>query len=714
MKNIKTSCRICSNCGFDFDIEGNEIIAFKPDVDHPVSEGYFCPKGIAGIEKQKDLNSRLTESLRKNAAGQFEGIDSQLAVKEIADKLSTIIEEHGPRSVAMFFGTGAYLNTLGNILSKSWVNAIGTPNFFSTLTIDQSSHNVTMARMGAFMGGKPEVPAIDVSLIAGTNPLVSHFGYPMAPVEAINVGKGLKAFKERGKKLIVVDPRKTETARNADLHLQIIPGEDVTLYAGLVHLLFKNEWVNREFCDRFVEHVSELEAAVSKFTPDYVAERAGIPVKKIEEAAYLFGTAKKPSAAGATGIGMTRDSNLADFLLESMNVLCGAYRRAGDKIYNPGPLSGSPAVEAVLPPNRTWEHEPKCRSRDAGKIAGEFPSALLPDEILHRGKGKIRALIVVGGNPAMSIPDTARTLEAFDDLDLLVTLDHRETETARLSDYVIATSMQYERMELNSFMDIASRMPYVQLFKQLVEKPEAVLHDWEVFWELGRHMNLQLDFKFVTTFIGYWDLPRGRELDMQNKPDMQTLCHWICEEKDLPFEELFNAERGLEFDMSNTKVLPSPGDDGARMDICPADIAEDIFRLIEKPYSQDRYRLAVRRLIGPHNSAYRDGVGKKLFPQNFAYMHPEDMLEEGLSNGALVDISTATGSILGVVSGDSTLRSGVISMSHCFGNINPEDDPSGEEGGHTNRLIPLDHENNEKINFMAHMTGIPVSISLHR
>ena len=270
VRSAKASCRICSGtCGFSFQVENNQIIDYFADTDNPMTKGHCCPKGIAGIEMQQGKGNRLTESLKRNTAGEFETIDTLDAAEEIGQKLKAIVDEHGPRSVAMFFGTGAYVNTLGNAFSKAWLHAIGSPNFFSTMTIDQSSHWVTIGRMGMFLGGMPDFEDIDVGLISGANTYVSHLGWPGVPAPGVNPGEGLRRARERGQKLIVVDPRVTETASNASLHLQIIPGEDATLYAGIIHLLFKQDVTNKEFCERYVTHVERLKELVSDYTPEY-------------------------------------------------------------------------------------------------------------------------------------------------------------------------------------------------------------------------------------------------------------------------------------------------------------------------------------------------------------------------------------------------------------------------------------------------------------
>ena len=605
------------------------------------------------------------------------------------------------------------MNTLGNIFSRAWLHATGSKNLFTTLTIDQSCHCVTAARMGVFLGGKPELDSVDVALVAGGNPIVSHLGYPYggAPVSGFDPVKNLKKRKEQGQKLIVVDPRKTETARRADLHLQIIPGEDATLFAGLIHQLIKNNWVNQEFIDRYAINADTLKEMVADYSLEYVSDRCGVPEAQIMEAAAMFGNAKKPLAGCNTGTSMSPDSNLADFLLECMNALCAGYRLGGESVSNQALWAGTPKVADVYPPDRTWESGYQCRTQTVGQIVGELPTALMPDEILQPGEDKIRALIVYGGNPVMAMADPDKTIAAMKDLDLLVTLDHRMTETAELSDYVFSTATQYERYDINAFFESLPTTTYLQYDPPVINKPDTVMHDWEVFYEIAREMELELEFKLVLYAVDYGMLPDGRMLDMQNKPDPEMLFRWLCEERGIDFDKLKAAEYGLEPDLPPMKVAVPEEDSGARLDLCPDDVAEDIRRVRTSAISLDSYRLSVRRIVPAMNSHYRDSkAGQRTAPQNFAYMNPNDMTQEGLEDGAKIEMSTDFGTIIGTVRQDKTIRAGVISMAHCYGAPDPVKDPEGKLGGHTGRLIPLDTAHAEPINFMPHKSGFAVSI----
>ena len=713
MGSAKSVCRICSGfCGFEFDIVANEIQSIRPDKDHPMSRGHACIKGAQGVAALKVENGRIEESLKREPEGGFSPISSTAVLDEIAGKLNTLVAEYGPRSVAVYFGTSAFNNTLGNIFSKAFLAALESPNLFTTMTLDQSAKWLTAARMGVHLGGTPQPEEVDVALVAGNNPPVSHYGFPATSVYCTDPGRRLRELKERGTKLIVVDPRLSETARRADIHLQIIPGEDATLYAGLTNLIFRNHWIDDEFCKLNATNVETLRDAVRDFSLDHVSQRTGVPADLIEEAARLLGSARKPRAGTGTGACMAPDSNLADFLIEAINVLRAGYRRAGEMVPRTNLLGGQAPVDGVVGPNRTWERDPRCRTADVGRIFGEFPCALLPDEIMEPGDDKIRALIVFAGNPAMSMVDPEKTVTALKDLDLLVTMDHRVTETGLLSDYVVATSTQYERHDLSALPELMWDKGLVQYYPPIVQPPAEVIHDWAFFWELARRMELSLDFKFVTWGgPNYEDVSESLRLDMETQPDPEDLFEWICALRGVSFADVKVGDYGFLAPSEQIEVAQASSD--ARLDLCPDDIANDLHDLRHRRMNPDyTYRLAGRRLLASFNSHYRRGdhisSDKAL---NFALMNPDDMKEQSIDEGSRIEITSEYGSIIGIAKGDGTVRTGVVSMAHSWGSLSPESDPEGKQGAHTARLIPLSEDAREKINFMPHQTGVPIRVS---
>ncbi|HKT15938.1 MAG TPA: molybdopterin-dependent oxidoreductase, partial [Allosphingosinicella sp.] len=394
-------CRIClAHCGTKLTINAaNEIVRITGDQDNPLTRGYACIKGLTAGEAQLHPE-RLLHASRREADGSLTRIPVEQALDEIASKLRHLIDRDGPDSVALFGGNGAATNSTAPAMQKSFMHAIGSRQYFTALTIDQSAKLVSFGRLGRWGGGAYELEDMDVLLLFGCNPLVSHSSIGTLMYDPV---RRLKAAKARGLKLITIDPRFTETAHFADVALQPYPGQDPAIAAGLIRLILAEGWEDADFCRRYVgeEGMRRLRGAVAPFDPERVETDAGLEPGSLRAVAEMFARdGRRGIAHGATGPNMTPYSNLAQHMIDLLNVVCGRFPRAGDPVGRSNVQGPSiPCVEQVIPPDRLWESEPPSRIRGAGMFYGERLSGTLADEILMPGKDRIRALIVDGGNP---------------------------------------------------------------------------------------------------------------------------------------------------------------------------------------------------------------------------------------------------------------------------------------------------------------------------
>ena len=694
------------------EVDGNEIVSLRGDEEHPLTQGYFCVKGLAARDEHV-MEDRMRASRKRVAGGRHVEIDVEQALDEIHERLAGIIERHGPRAVALYYGTGANNNSVCHSAMKGWVRLVGTPYVFSSMTVDQSAKWVAAGRMGIFTTGQHSLFDVEVGLMVGMNPVVSHSGLPLVPFH--DPTARIREAKRRGAKLIVVDPRRTETARFADIHLQSKPGEDPALLAGMIHVILAEGLYDRAFCDRFVTSLDALRDGVADFTPDYAAERAGVTRDLLVEAARTFARARRKTASSGTGPNMAPWSNLAEHLVGALNAITGAYIRAGDIVgRNTGAYYGMQLgpTESVIPPMRPWEREPKLRTADVGPMFGEYPTALLPDEIAGRGDDRIRALIVVGGNLVKALGDPRRTAHALRTLELLVTLDPRATETAALSHYAIATSVPYERLDCTAMYDNLFVVPFAQVATPVVERPNGVIDDWEFFWGLARRMRKPLPLKRPMFGAAHDDIP-GPELLLapEPKPRTEDLVRWVASQGGVPYDALVAHPEGVLAEVSHLKVEPAGADDGARLDVFPSDVADELSRAKrDRAASPFPFRLTVRRLLETMNSAYRCAPRtRQRHPVNPAYMNPDDMAAAGIREGSVVEIRSAHDAIVARVSADLGMRRGAVALSHGWGALDAGSDPSGETGAFTGRLISLE-DRHESINAMPWQSAIPVDI----
>ncbi|MFC3242415.1 molybdopterin-dependent oxidoreductase [Gordonia humi] len=322
-------CRICSGlCGINVTVENGRVTRIQGDRDHPLSSGFTCPKGRHWGDMHHDPQ-RFVNSQRRAPDGDLTPVPVTTAIEEIAGRLTAIIDEHGPDSVAFFIGTQAYTATLTFPFANAWQRALGTHKNFSTNTIDQSAKFVAAERLGSWRGGRQRFEDSDVWLLAGSNPLVSMQGGEVSGIPVHGGPRRLRAAQDNGMTFIVVDPRRSETAARADIHLQLVPGTDAMLYAGLIREILTNGWHDREFCDEYADHLADLGRAVEAATPERVAAATGLDADELRSAAAAFGCAERGMATSGTGANMGPQANLAEHLLEALNVICGRFPRAG-------------------------------------------------------------------------------------------------------------------------------------------------------------------------------------------------------------------------------------------------------------------------------------------------------------------------------------------------------------------------------------------------
>ncbi|MEM1113746.1 MAG: molybdopterin-dependent oxidoreductase [Pseudomonadota bacterium] len=694
-------CRMCmGHCGVVVTTDdAGRLTDVRGDHDDPQTQGYACFKGMKATEAHNSPD-RILQPLKKQPDGSFAPISAEQALDEIAGRMQRIMNEHGPEAIGGYKGGGGFFTSSSVKLLQSLLDALGSPKSFSSVTIDQSSKAVALGRIGIWPPGRDPFNRGDVCLLVGANPLVT---VSTNTFDNRNPLKRLKAAKARGMRLIVIDPRLTETARFADVFVQPLPGEDATVLAGLLHIILREGWQDKDFCAQHAGQLEALQAAIAPFNPGYVAQRARVPQSTLLEAARVFARdASRGAATSATGPDMAPFPNLSEHLIEALNVVCGRFVREGEAIANPGVIMPRyPRPAQVMPAPRWWDEGYRSRLGDYGLIDGELPSGLLADEILTPGEGQLRCLLVHGGNPASAVPDQRKIVGALRSLELLVTIEPFMSATAQLSDYILPPTLPYERADLPLFIyeDLVTPEPYTRYTPPIAATPPgSELRDDHLYFQgLASRLGLALD---------YWGepLPIDRELSTD---EMLALAARFSA---LPFDAIQGAERGL---YADEPQLAAPADSAldARFALAPEDVLDELAQVLAQSENEAfPYRLAVRRHRDALNSACRElpAIRKRL-PYNEAYMNPEDMAREALHEGDVISIRSDAGEICARLRGEEGLREGVISMTHGFGSL-PDAVDYEREGVNTNLLISTDRDL-ATINAMPRMSGIPVAVS---
>lgn len=721
-------CRICSaHCGVLATVVDGRLAKVAGDPDNPMFKGYTCSKGRALPEIHNNPH-RLLHSQKRQADGSYANIDAELATDEIADRLRHLIDTHGPRSVALYLGTNGLPYPASALTANAFIRAIESPMFFTANTIDQPGKQIALAAHGHWLGGDVPFDEADTWLLVGTNPLVSKaIGIP-----GQNPGQTLRTAVARGMKLIVIDPRRSQTAARAAIHIQPRPGEDVSILAAMINVIVRENLFDSAFLAENVAGFDELAAAVSGYTPEYVAERADIPAQQLIDAARLFASfGTRPGMVNAgTGANFGMHGNLLEYLCLSLTTICGRWQRAGQRVTRPNTLMPAYTAKAQAhPPYEGWGYGERLRVRGLTDTVAGMPTAALADEILLEGDGQVKALICVGGNPMAAWPDQRKTHRALESLDLLVTLDTEMSLTSRLAHYVIAPMMQMETpamtqgSELIKYYASGTGIPaaYAQYAPRLIDPPEGsdLMEEWKFFLGLAKRMELQM---FFVNFFGggggrfMESPPVVVTMDGDTNLTTEELFAEMCTNSRVPLDEVAAHPHGKIFDVDAVVAERDPDCD-ARLDIGNAHMLAELVDVFAEDFHAARGNASFPlRLISRRHGSFMNSSGTNLAKLNGgkrynpAYMHPDALDALGLRSGDLVTVTSPHDFIPSVVEADDTLRRDVIAMHHAFGGLPSEDDEVRNLGSNVGRLVPTAFEF-DAVSGLPRQSNIPVNVT---
>ncbi len=703
-------------CPVEVTLDGGVVTNVTGNAEAPLYEGFACPKGLA-LDAAHNDPDRLKHHLKRMPDGGYERISSDDLVDDIADKLSKILAERGPGAVAASFGNAGLENWVATNLMIGFLTAIGSDRFYSNVTIDQPGMAMAAAMHGAWAGGHTRPEDCEAYLIVGGNPLVSKQYLAPNPLQTT------KRMARGGTKLVVFDPRRSETARRAEVHLQSIPGEDPTVIAGLAHLIINNGDVDVAFVAEHARGLAELTTALEPFTPDYVADRADIAEHDLHRAAQILGEARTGECVAGVGANMSTRGTLNSYLLSAIKTLRGFYPRAGDDA----------AHASVLGPRVSFRAQPSRRMpafdfggrttgvRGLEQSAAGLPLSALPEEMLRPGKDQVKAYFTLG-NGVSNWPDTELVKRAFESLDLLVVHDVERSAIARVATHVIATKKQFEIPTTTQYMERSGyfhpgygwKEPYAAYYPAIMEPPaDADLMDsWQVYYRVAQKLGLEL--RAVDMFSMN---PRSAPvLDMEREPTTDELLELLSQDAVVPLAEVKKYPNGKVFDEARVTIEP------------PNPKFDNFFQLAD-PYIIDQLAtvrdesIEARRGLSPEypwslisvrirNTTCAGHRPKGLLtrPYNPLSLHPDDRESLGIDDGDLVTITSRHGSIVGVAGTDANLRRGTVSMCHGFGKLPGEASDPREDGPNVNLLISWD-DDYDPHHGQPRMSALPVAIT---
>lgn len=474
------TCNICEAiCGIEIKHEKGKVLSIAGDKNDPFSRGHICPKAVALKDIDEDPN-RLKFPVKRTASG-WQQISWDEAFGEIAARINETQTRYGRNSVAVYQGNPSVHN-LGTMLNgRRLLKSLKTKNNFSATSVDQLPHHFA----GWAMFGHPlliPIPDIDHTdyfLMFGANPLASNGSLMTSP----DVMKRLEAVKERGK-VVLIDPRRTETARAASEHFFIKPSSDVYFLLAIVHTLFTENLVRLGRLEEFTDGVETLREVSKEYAPEKIENLTGIAASEIRRMAVEFAAARRAVCYGRIGVSTQKFGSLCHWLINSINVLTGNFDRQG------GAMFTLPAFDLLA--TAKGEHifnRWQSRVRKLPEFMGELPVAALAEEILSVGDGQIKALITSSGNPVLSTPNGNQLDRALETLDFMVSIDIYINETTRHAHIILPPATGLESSHYDVIFNTFAVRNVAKYSEPLFAKADGAKYDWEIIQELAHRLN---------------------------------------------------------------------------------------------------------------------------------------------------------------------------------------------------------------------------------
>ena len=648
-------CHLCeAMCGLVIQTEGDKVTDVRGDKDDPLSRGHVCPKAVALQDIHEDPD-RLRKPMKRirTAPGEYQHVEIEWseALDLAADALASTIEKQGIDAIGAYFGNPAVHNYGMLTHQRNLFRHIRTRNRFSATSVDQLPHHLVSLWCFGHMLLHP-IPDVDRThyfLMLGANPLASNGSIWTVP----DVRQRLKDLKSRGGKLVVVDPRRTETAELASEHLFIRPGSDAAFLLAMIHVLFRDDLVAPGPLGDFTDGLDEVAAAVSELSPDWAAPLTGIEADDIVRIAHELAEAEAGICYGRMGVSTQAYGALCQWAIQVINVATGHLDKPG------GSLFTRPAMDQVVNTNPGGFGRFASRGRGLPEFNYELPAATMVDEIRTEGEGQIRLMFTGAGNPVLSTPNGRALDEALEELDFMISVDPALNETTRHADVILppTSPLEHDHYDI-AFHNLAIRNT-ARYSPAVFEKPEGALHDWEIFSELGARVAARLNLEPMPTY------PPDRMVDAALKSGPYgEHTDW-----QLSIDKLKAHPSGIDLgplEPSCPERLQTPNQ---RIQLAIPEVLTDIERFVkDTDVAGDHYRLIGRRHVRDNNSwmhnHHRLMKGK---PRCQLLMHPDDVAKEGWQSGMVVTIESRVGAIDAELAASDEMMPGVVSLPHGYG-----------------------------------------------
>jgi anaerobic selenocysteine-containing dehydrogenase len=645
------TCNLCeAQCGLRVGVEGTRVTGVRGDPDDVLSRGHVCPKAHA-LRELLDDPKRLRAPMRRTASG-WEGVTWDEALSDVAARLRAIRARHGKDAVALYVGNPVVHNHRASLGSQLLTTALGTKNRFDPNSQDSNPRLFACMSMygDALSIPVPDVDRTDFLLVLGANPAASN-GSQMGLGD---VRTRMRGIRDRGGRVVLIDPRRTESATWATSHHFIRPGGDAALLLAMLHVIFVDGPIALDLRRR-ASGVAELRALAARFPPERVAPAVGIDAPTIRALAHDFAAAPRACAYARVGVCQNAFGPVASWLVEALNVVTGNFDREGGAMFPTPSADVAPLGRAVI-----GNHWGRWRSRVRGlpEFLGALPSAAMAEEMETPGEGRVRALVCVAGNPVLTTPNGERLARALAELELVVAVDYYVNETTRHASYILPPQHVFETGNFDLLLSRFTVRNVAKYSPPILTTDDDTRDDWDIMSDLAARLTLPAS------------LHRACRRGGRNVPEWVIDLLLRLGPARLSMRALRAAPHGIDLG----PLVRSRGDrvrtsDG-RIRLAPPALVADVPRLdawVDEQRRGGDLVLIGRRHLRSNNS-WMNGLPSlaKGPDRTRLLVHPTDATRLGVAEGDTVGVRSRTGRVSAVVRITDDVMPGVVSLPHGF------------------------------------------------
>jgi anaerobic selenocysteine-containing dehydrogenase len=693
-------CNLCEAiCGLTLTIEDGAVTQIRGNEADPLSRGHICPKGVALADIYTDPD-RLRRPIRRTGTGAeatWTEISWDEALDTVADGLAKAINENDKNALGIYVGN-PNAHSLGSMTHGfELIKTFKTRNKFSASSVDQIPHMyVGMLQFGhQLLLPVPDIDRTSYFLVFGANPMASNGSLMTVP----DFPNRVRELKARGGRMVVFDPRRTETAKVATEHHFVRPASDAVVLLAMINTLFAEGLTD---APSYVDHLDELQVAISDFTPEYAETLSGVAAEEIRRITREFAAADGAAAYGRMGLSTQGFGSICQWAINLLNLLTGNFDRVG------GVLFPEPAIDAAKNGLLSAGHFDVWRSRVRGmpEFGGELPVSCFREEIETPGAGQIKAVLTLAGNPVLSTPDGRRLSEAFTGLDFMASVDIYLNETTRHADVILPPTTALERDHYDLVFHMLAVRNTARFTPAVFAKDADAMHDWEIFREIALRTTARIHHKKPL-------VQRLTERVRLSLSPTMMITLLLALGRKTSMRELRKNPAGVDFGPLQPTMPGRLHTKDKRIDLAPAPLVADLDRLragLPVPAEGELVLIGRRHKQDCNSWMHNSERLTRGKPRHQLLMNPADLISRGISDGELVRVTSRVGSVEVEVAAVEDMMPGVVSLPHGYGH-----QVEGTRMGHASGVAGVsinDLTDPERLDVSgnAALSGVPVRV----